>query len=135
MRFDQLMSSHSVGLFFAFFAAGIFLWVLFNYVYLWLTPYDEYADIKAGKMAPAIALVGAEVGFMLPLASASYVSNGSLYAFAAWGVLAGAVQLGAFKLMYWCYPASIEADNRAVATVFAGASVCIGLLNAVSMIP
>lgn len=135
MRLDQLMSSHGIGLFFLFLLTGLVLWVAFNYIYLWLTPYDEHADIKAGKMAPAIALVGAEIGFMFPLVAASYVSGGNWYAFMLWGILAALVQLGTFKLMYWRYPGAVESDNRAVALTFAGASVCIGMLNAACMIP
>ncbi len=71
---------------------------------------------------------------MLPLVVAS-LYGGSWLGFVAWGVLAGAVQIGGFKLMYWRLPGLIEKDNSAAAINFAGASVCLGTINALSMIP
>ena len=134
MSMRPLLDSHGVGLFFIYFLTGLVLWVAFNWTYTRLTPYDEAVDIKAGNMAPAISLVGAEIGFMLPLVAASYVTR-SWYEFVAWGVVAGIVQLGIFQAMYWRWPKTIESGNCAGALVFAGASIGAGMLNAVSMIP
>ena len=135
---NTLFDTHSVGLFFVFLATGIALWAAFNWTYLQVTPYDEAVDIRAGKLAPAIALVGAEIGFILPLAAASFVSGGGHVGwlhFVKWGLIAGVVQIALFKAMYWRWGSVIEGNNCAGALVFAGASFCAGILNAVSMIP
>ena len=132
MRYQHLFDSHGVGLFFLYLITGIALWAAFNWLYTWSTPYHEHEDIRAGKMAPAISLVGAELGFMMPLFAASY--HGSWLAFLAWGIFSGLIQLGLFRLMWWRMQ-GIETGNCAVALNFAGASVCLGIIVAFSQIP
>ena len=137
MTIDMLRSyltdSHSLGMFLAYFGTFVLLWSAFNRVYVWLTPYDDWADIQRGAMAPAIALVGAEIGFLLPLCAASYVTRTWL-AFVGWGLISALIQLGLYKLLYWRYPEGCAAF-ASIATVFAGAAVCAGLAQAFSMIP
>jgi uncharacterized protein YgiB involved in biofilm formation len=71
----------------AFVAAGLFT-VIFKIVYQWVTPYNEGKLIREGNVAAALALGGALVGYVLPLASA--LSNTvTLLEFCAWAALAG----------------------------------------------
>ena len=66
----------------AFAAAGVFT-LAFKLIYQWVTPYHERTLIRDGNTAAAIALGGALIGYVLPLASA-LSHTVSLMEFAAW---------------------------------------------------
>lgn len=107
---------------------------VFTALYMHVTPYDELADIHAGKIAPALALAGAMLGFTFPLLTASYL-HADVIGFLAWSVVSCLTQLGVFWALYHALPNVIETNNTAGATVYAAASVCAGLMNAASFIP
>lgn len=121
-------------LFLLYFVLGVAMLAGFTRLYLWLTPYDEATDIRAGNVAPAIALAGAMLGFTFPLLVASY-THVTLLGFVAWGAFACVIQLAVFQVLYRWLPNVIETNNAAGATCFAAASVCVGLINAASFIP
>lgn len=121
-------------LFVLYLGLSLAMLALFVRLYVWSTPYHEPTEIARNKMAPAIALAGAMLGFTFPLLVASYTRS-SVVGFLAWGALACFVQLLLFRVMYWLMPKSIEANNVASATCFASASVCVGLMNAASFLP
>lgn len=124
----------SLWLFLVYFVSSVSMLWLFAKLYMYVTPYDEIQEIKDGKKAPAIALAGAMIGFVLPIASMSYHSVAFLdYVF--WSFIAGCLQLACFKFLYRFLPREIESDNQAVAIFYAGASICIGVINAFSLIP
>ena len=52
-----------------YFATAIGLLLLFVAAYIFITPYQEIALIRAGNAAAAAGLGGAILGFVLPLAS------------------------------------------------------------------
>jgi putative membrane protein len=107
---------------------------IFGKIYQWLTPYHEGESIKEGKMAPAIALGGALIGFTIPLLSVSY--HGVNYLdFVIWAGVAGALQIILFKGLYWLIPMQVEEDNRAIALIYAVLAFCVGLISAFSLIP
>ena len=119
----------------AYFAVGAALTALFVVLYSNMTPHREIALIRGGNVAAAIALSSALVGFMLPLASVVAHSAG-IIDLAVWGTVALAVQLGGFivtRLVLPGLPHSIEAGNAASATLLAGISLSLGLLNAACM--
>ena len=129
------MSFEGVYMFTLYLVLGLALLALFTRLYTWTTPYDEAVDIAQGKTAPAIALAGALIGFTLPLLIASY-THSSVLGFIAWGSLACFVQLALFwVLAYKLMPRMIETNNPAGATCFAASSICVGLINAASMLP
>lgn len=129
------MNFEGVYLFTLYLALGLGMLALFTRLYTWITPYDEAIDIAHGKPAPAIALAGAIVGFTLPLLIASYTRS-SILGFIAWGALACCVQLVLFWVLYYrLLPRMTATDNAAGATCFAAASICVGLINAASMLP
>lgn len=130
----SLQAFESLVSFGIYLVASLAMLAAFTRVYLWITPYDEMKDIKAGKMAPAIALAGAMLGYTFPLLVAAHVQAGFLD-FIAWGLTACVVQLAVFWLLYWLLPRVIEANNAAGALCFAMASVCAGLINAGSFVP
>lgn len=119
----------------AFVAAGLFT-IAFKYVYQWVTPYNERALIRQGNTAAAIALAGALIGYVLPLASA-LSHTVSLPEFAAWATLAGVIQIAAFTgVRIVALPdvkTRIESGEVSVGVYLAGISIAVGLLNAACM--
>lgn len=115
-------------------AMSIVLLTIFTLIYMRITPHDDVVTIKENRVGPAIALVGAMIGFTIPISSLSY-HGVNLFDFAIWTVIAGIVQLVLFKFLYRILPLSIDKDNQAVGMVYAGGAICIGMLNAVSLIP
>jgi putative membrane protein len=119
----------------AFAAAGVFT-LAFKLIYQWVTPYHENRLIRQGNPAAAIALGGALIGYVLPLASA-LSQTVSLAEFAAWAVLAGVIQIVAFiitsRLAFRNLVVRIEAGEIAAAVYLASISICVGLLNAACM--
>ena len=116
-------------------AAGVFT-VAFKLIYQWVTPYHERTLIRDGNPAAAIALGGALIGYVLPLASA-LSHTVSLMEFAAWATLAGVIQIGVFvvisRLAFKNLATRIEAGEIAASIYLASISICVGLLNAACM--
>jgi putative membrane protein len=121
-------------LFILYLFVSLTLLAAFTWAYLNVTPYDEAVDITEGKLAPAIALAGAMLGFTFPLLVASYTHSNFGW-FLVWALIACLVQLGVFFALHRLLPRVIETNNVAGATCFAAASVCAGLINAASFIP
>ena len=119
----------------AFIAAGLFT-VAFKVIYQWVTPYNEGKLIREGNVAAALALGGALVGYVLPLASA--LSNTtSLLEFCAWAALAGVLQIAAFTLVRVVVmkdvTARIEKGEVASGVYLMSISLAVGVLNAACM--
>jgi putative membrane protein len=121
-------------LFIGYLALSLVMLATFMWLYIRVTPYDDLADITAGKMAPAIALSGAMLGFTFPLIVGSYL-QASIPGFVLWSCVSCGVQLGVFWALHRYLPPNIETNNIAGATCYAAAAVCAGLLNAASFIP
>jgi putative membrane protein len=119
----------------AFLAAGGFT-LIFKAVYLWITPHDEGALIRAGNPAAAIALGGAILGYVIPLASA-LTHTVSLPEFVAWAALAGVIQIATFWIIRLValrdVSARIERGEIATAIYLLAISVSVGILNAACM--
>jgi putative membrane protein len=119
----------------AFVAAGLFT-VAFKLIYQWVTPYDEAKLIREGNVAAALALGGALVGYVLPLASA--LSNTvSLIEFCAWAALSGVIQIAAFTLVRTVamkdVGVRIEKGEIAAGVYLLSISLAVGVLNAACM--
>lgn len=121
----------------AFVVAGLFT-LAFKVVYQIVTPYRERDLIRQGNTAAAIALVGALIGYVLPLASA-LSHTVTLVEFAAWALLAGVIQIVAFTLVRVIalpdVKARIENGEIAIGVYLAGVSIAVGVLNAACMTP
>lgn len=119
----------------AFVVAGLFT-IAFKYVYQWVTPYNEKALIRQGNTAAAIALAGALIGYVLPLASA-LSHTVSLAEFAAWAGLAGVIQIAAFTIVRMIalpdVKTRIENGETSIGVYMAGISIAVGMLNAACM--
>lgn len=127
---------YGAGHFVVAFGIACVLLSVFKWAYQVSTPYDERRLVAEGNVAAAVALGGAIIGFALPLASALTVTANPVE-FAAWGVLAGVIQIVASLVIRLFVVrdmvARIESGNVASGTYLAATSVAVGLLNAASM--
>ncbi len=124
----------AIGNFLIYSGASFALLAVFVRSYMWFTPYDELAQMRAGKKAPVMALGGAMLGYTFPLLSLSYHGT-NFIDFLIWSVVAGGAQLVLFKILYWIIPMEVEADNQAVGLFYGFAALSVGLINAFSLIP
>jgi len=107
--------------------AGLFLWI-----YALITPWREFALIRVGNSAAAIALVGALLGFCLPLANTIAYSS-SLTDVVLWSLVALLVQAAvhiALRFMMPYLKQAIEANETASGITAGGFSLSFGLINA-----
>ncbi|MBP6767800.1 MAG: DUF350 domain-containing protein [Reyranella sp.] len=105
---------------------------LFLAVYAQITPWREYTLIRAGNSAAAIALIGALLGFCLPLAN-TIAHSISLVDVVIWALVALFVQVLVHVGMRMLLPqlkAAIEADRLAAGITAGGFATCFGLINA-----
>jgi len=107
--------------------AGFFLWI-----YALITPWREFALIRAGNSAAAIALVGALLGFCLPLAN-TIAHSSSLTDVVLWSLVALLVQVVVHVTLRLTMPylkQAIEANETAAGIIAGGFSLSFGLINA-----
>lgn len=119
----------------AFVTAGAFA-LVFKGLYKLITPHNEGKLIREGNTAAAIALGGAVVGYVIPLASALSQTH-SLIEFAAWATLAGVIQILAFwvvrRVALPDVSARIERGEVSTAVYLLFISIAVGILNAACM--
>ncbi|WP_236215225.1 DUF350 domain-containing protein [Metapseudomonas otitidis] len=113
------------------------LFALFQFVYTRITPHKEFALIREGNSAAAVALGGSLVGFALP-ASNIIAYSVSVLDFVVWVVIAAIVQLLAFfvaSLVLKDLPGRIARGEHAAAIYSASVAISIGFLNSACMTP
>ena len=121
--------------FLSYFAVAVALIAVFLLVYVNVTPYDEIALIRQGNTAAAVSLAGAMFGFAMPVANVIAHSD-TLADLAAWGAIAGVVQLLTYLVARFTLPhlsEDIPAGKVAPATFLAALSLTVGLTNAACM--
>lgn len=121
--------------FLSYFTMAALLLCVFWSIYTFLTPHDELRLIREGNISAAIALVGALMGFALPV-TAAILHSVSTMALIQWSLVAMVLQLGVYALLRLITPhlgASISADRPAPAILLAGISIVCGILNAAAM--
>lgn len=128
-------SSGALAFVLAFVTAGLFT-LAFKGLYQLVTPYREGALIREGNVAAAVALAGAVLGYVIPLASALSQTR-SLPEFAVWAALAGVIQIAAFwgvrRIALPDVAVRIERGELAAAVYLFSISVAVGVLNAACM--
>jgi putative membrane protein len=123
--------------FLTYFAIAIVLLLLFGVIYTRLTAHDEFALIRQGKSAAAVALGGSLIAFVLPLCSA-IVHSVSLVDFVIWGLIALAIQIATFFAVRILLPnlsQRISSDEMAAGLFVALTSIAVGAINAACMTP
>jgi putative membrane protein len=136
MTFDPYaFGAGALSFFLAFLAAAGFT-LIFKAIYQAITPHNEGALIRAGNSAAAVALGGAVLGYVIPLASA-LAHTGSLPEFVAWAALAGLIQIVAFwavrRIVLPDVSARIERGEMSAALYLLTISLAVGVLNAACM--
>ena len=114
--------------------AGVLV-AAYLYVYIWATPHDELALLRANNPAAALALGLSMIGFALPLTS-SIGHSDSIVDMTVWGVVALAVQIAVYFLARVVMPDLSQriANGEIASAIWLGAaSVAAGMLNAASM--
>ena len=120
-----------------YFAVALLLLMVFKWVYVLITPHDDWKLVKQeNNTAAAIGVIGAVIGFSLALSSAASNSV-SLVDFAVWGLVALVAQSIAFLMVRFLFmPKVVERINQdelAAGVILGGVSVAVGLLNAACM--
>jgi len=124
--FPILMMHSSVTI--AMLVAGVLL-------YIWITPWDEMALIRAGNTAAAISLGGAIIGLAIPLAFAMAASV-SVYEILIWGLVTLLLQIIAFRvadLLLRDLPTRIEAGEIGAATLLVSIKLAVAAVNAAAV--
>jgi putative membrane protein len=132
------MIAHSIATlpsFLAYLGLSLVILALFLRVYVWVTPYREFALIREGNLAAAVSLSGALLGFALPVADVIRNSK-DLVDLAVWSVVACLVQLLTYVVARLTLPhlaQDIPAGKVASGLFLAALSVGVGLINAACM--
>lgn len=114
---------------------GGLLTVIFAVVYCRLTPHDEFALVREGNLAAAVAFGGNLIGFSIPL-DRVIAQASSILDCVIWAAIAAVVQWLVYLLCRFFFPnmsAQITGNNVAVATLLASAAIVAGMLNSASM--
>jgi putative membrane protein len=125
----------TLGSFLLYFVSASALVGVFLLIYTRLTPWHEFALIRAGSTAAAISLAGAVLGFILPLSSAIAHSVAFLDML-IWGVVAMVIQILVFLVVRVIEPdlkRRIEAGEAAAAGKLGVFALGFGILNAACM--
>jgi putative membrane protein len=121
--------------FISYFSVSILLLLFFAWIYSMVTPYSEFKMISGGNVAAASSLIGALLGFAIPLASAVSHSVG-LIDMMIWGIIALVIQIATFFVVKHVFPAivaDIQSNEIAKGVFLGGVSIVIGILNAACM--
>lgn len=128
-------SSGALAFVLAFVTAGLFT-LAFKGIYQLITPYKEGQLLREGNVAAAVALGGAILGYVIPLASALSQTH-SLIEFAMWALLAGVIQILAFwavrRIALPDVSERIVRGEVASGVYLLSISVAVGILNAACM--
>ena len=111
---------------------GFGLMGLFLLAYTLITPWREFTLIRAGNSAAATALIGALLGFCLPLAN-TIAQSSSVTDVVLWALVALGVQVIVHIVMRLMLPqlrAAIVSGQAAAGITAGGFAACFGLINA-----
>ncbi len=116
-------------------ASATLVWVAALALYMWITPHDEFALIRAGNEAAAISLGGAAVGLAVPL---GFCLAGSVSAWdvVIWGSVTLILQLIAFRCVDFLLGSlshRIEDNERSAAIFLAMMKAAIACLTAAAV--
>ena len=79
-------------------ACATLAWLAALALYMWITPHDEFALIRAGNEAAAISLGGAAIGLAIPLALC-LAGSVNVWDVMIWGSVTLVLQLIAFRFV------------------------------------
>ena len=112
-------------------ASATAAWVAALSLYMWITPHDEFALIRAGNDAAAISLGGAAIGLAIPLALC-LAGSVNVWDIIIWGSVTLVLQLIAFRVVDFLLGSlstRIEANERSAAIFLAMMKTAIACLT------
>lgn len=125
-------------LFFAlYFGLGVLSIITFKFLYVLITPFDEWVLIKEqNNSAAAISLGGAFIGFSIAISGAASNSV-SIIDFATWVGIAFVAQILGYLVIRFIFMPKISQriknDEISAGIILAATSISFGLLNAACM--
>ncbi len=131
-----LQSLAGLPAFLVYFCTGVVAVMLYLFVYMRLTPHDEFALIRNNVPSAAVALGMSLVGFVLPVVSA-IVHSANVLDCLIWSVIALIVQVAVYYIVRIPVPnlsERIALGEMAPAIWLGLASFAAGALNAASMV-
>lgn len=131
-----LQSLAGLPAFLVYFCTGIVAVMLYLFVYMRITPHDEFALIRNNVTSAAVALGMSLLGFVLPVTSA-IVHSANVLDCLIWSVIALIVQVAAYYTVRIPVPKlseRIDQGEMAPAIWLGLASLAAGALNAASMV-
>ena len=127
-----MTSLNNLPYFLSYFAISVVLLAVFLAIYTRITRHDEWALLQQGNTAASVSLLGATLGFALPLASVvAHAAN--FVDLLVWAVVAMVVQLLSYFLIRAVRANISDAITRgemAAAVLLGGGGVVMGVLNA-----
>ena len=130
-----LQSLAGLPAFLAYFCTAFVITVGYLFVYMWITPYDEFELINKNVPGAAIALGLSLLGFALPVASV-IAHTETLIDCVIWSIIALIVQIIVYfvvRIPIHNLPQRIAAGELAPAIWLGIASLAAGALNAASI--
>jgi putative membrane protein len=122
--------------FLGYFGGGVALAVIYLALYVRITPHREFdLIVREHNASAAVALSASLVGFVVPMSRAVAQAT-SIVEFAAWGLVALVVQVGAYYAARLAHPGlskAIEENVMAAALWLGAVSLSAGLLSAAAM--
>ncbi|AUI87762.1 hypothetical protein BS333_15285 [Vibrio azureus] len=127
----------ALGNFAAYFFTGLACLLIFKYIAIAFTPYNEWKLIKEEKnIAAAIALGGSLIGYSIAI-NGVFQNAISYVDFATWAFVSLLTQIIAIKIVRFVFMPKfvqrIENNEVGAAVIAAALYIAIGLLNAGSM--
>ncbi|MDB5620087.1 DUF350 domain-containing protein [Tardiphaga sp.] len=131
-----LQSLAGLPAFLVYFCTGTIAVMLYLFVYMRITPHDEFALIRNDVTSASVALGLSLLGFVLPVASA-IVHSANVPDCLIWSVIALIVQVAVYYVVKIPVPNLSEriAQGEMAPAIWLGlASLAAGVLNAASMV-
>lgn len=116
-------------------ASATAVWLAALALYMWITPHDEFALIRAGNQSAAISLGGAAIGLAIPLGFCLAASV-NVWDVVIWGSVTLVLQLIAFRVVDFLLGSlsrRIEEDERSAAIFLAMMKAAIACLTAAAV--
>lgn len=123
--------------FLLYFGTALAFTVAFLTAYTVFTPQNEFKLIRDGNIAATTSLLGAFLGFIIPLGTVIQHSV-SIPDLAIWGLVVLIVQILAFtlaRLVIPNLPQRIETNVPQAGLFAGGIALSVGLLNSACMVP
>ena len=132
-----LQSLSGLGSFSLYFTTAIALLMAFKFIFVWITPHDEWKLVKDKQnSAAATGFVGAVIGFSIALGSAASNSL-SLVDFVLWGLVGLIAQVLAYAIVRFVFVPEITSrlnnNEMSAGIILGGISIAVGILNAACM--